>query len=198
MMAALGIWLWSHPRSFGTSPFCESASTTILNHDIRLRSNTLRVLSLGIYSLFLVPGLNLGFPTVLFLTIFIVYRRWHPEQPDPPEKFPAPPSIFPAVVGMVILCVINLIFLIDIELTLHRNRVGEGPGESIWSFGQILALLLLVLPMRDVWNATIARGHTTSLQEALRKDAPTEDILHSVTQPGADVNTRVRGIILGF
>ncbi|KAJ7206790.1 ankyrin repeat-containing domain protein [Mycena pura] len=182
MMAALGIWLWSHPRSFATSPF----------YDIPLRSSTLRVLSLVIYSLFLAPGLNLVIPTVLFLTIFIVCRRWHSEQRDSLQTFPAPPSIFPAVVGTVILCVINLVFLIDIELTLHHNRVRQGSSESTWSFGQILAMLLLVLPMRDVWNATIARGHTTSLQEALRKDAPTEDILHSVTQPGADVNTRVR------
>ncbi|KAJ7608600.1 ankyrin repeat-containing domain protein [Mycena polygramma] len=191
MMAALGVWLWSHPQRFSASTFCETASTVILNHPVPLRSLGLRVSSLVIYSVFLVPALNLIVPAGLFLAIFILHRAWREFGRYIGDKIPLNPSIFPTVIGMTILCSINVVFLLDIELTLFRNRAVHSAGEATWTFGQILALLLLVLPLRDIWITTIARRHTLSLQDALRKNAPTEEVLHAATQPGADVNTRV-------
>jgi hypothetical protein len=55
------------------------------------------------------------------------------------------PSIVPTVIGLVLLLVINIIFLDNIELTLLQ--ASSEPG---WTFGQILAMLLLVLPLRDL------------------------------------------------
>ncbi|KAJ7166018.1 hypothetical protein C8R46DRAFT_945552, partial [Mycena filopes] len=176
MMAALGLWFWHNPRRFSSS-YCELAETTIIGKSIPLPSATLRLASLVIYALFLLPGLNLLFPAVLFLTIFIVHRPWRRDQHDLPDLPPSPPSILPTLIGMALLCAVNIIFLVDVELALAQNRHLQTVGESTWSFGQILALLLLVLPVRDIWNATGARGNTESLREALQRDAPTEQIL---------------------
>ncbi|KAJ6545337.1 hypothetical protein B0H19DRAFT_282480, partial [Mycena capillaripes] len=54
MMAALGIWLWGHPRSFAPAD-CDSTSVAIviLGEGVALRSTALRISSLAIYSLFL-------------------------------------------------------------------------------------------------------------------------------------------------
>jgi hypothetical protein len=93
---------------------------------------------------------------------------------------------------MVVLCAINIIFMVDIELTLRHNRPSD---ESAWTFGQILAMLLLVLPIRDVIEATIARIRTASIRDALRDELPMEKILHLVTLPGTDINTRISGSI---
>jgi len=53
----------------------------------------------------------------------------------------------------VCLVAINVLFIIDIELTLRRNKENQTDEERQWGFGQILALLLLVVPLRDAWNA---------------------------------------------
>jgi hypothetical protein len=193
MMAALGIWLWGRPRSFAAAD-CNAVSTIILGIDVPFWSTALRITSLAIYSLFLTPGLNLIFPAFLFLMIFIVHRLCCPIADYGQNGVPPAPSIVPTITGMVILFALNIVFLTDTELTLHRHQLS---GESIWSFGQILAMLLLVVPTRDILNSTLARGHTATLQEVVRNDAPTGEILRSVTQPGADVNTRVRGMDVG-
>jgi hypothetical protein len=54
---------------------------------------------------------------------------------------------------------INIVFVIDTELTIHRGVKQQQPGESQWTFGQTLALLLLSLPLRD-----------TALLEFYRRD----------------------------
>jgi len=53
----------------------------------------------------------------------------------------------------VCLVAINILFIVDIELTLRRNKENQSDDERQWGFGQILALLLLVMPLRDAWNA---------------------------------------------
>ncbi|KAJ7243260.1 ankyrin repeat-containing domain protein [Mycena rebaudengoi] len=203
LMAVLGMWLWSRPGSLGVSTPC--ASTTVLGQPAGLDSRALRGISLTMYSVFLTPGVNLILPMALFLGLFLgyhavrgplhricdrllrllrtprlpMYRQLHPSIDEP--------SIVPTVLGLVFLGAINIIFIVDIELTLRDNQLSD---ESAWSFGQILAILLLVLPIRDILDATIARLRTKSVREALRKELPTEKILTLATQPGADLNTR--------
>jgi hypothetical protein len=53
----------------------------------------------------------------------------------------------------VCLGLINILFIVDIELTLQHNKGNQTDGDNKWGFGQVLALLLLVVPMRDAWNA---------------------------------------------
>jgi hypothetical protein len=53
----------------------------------------------------------------------------------------------------VLLVAINILFIVDIELTLRRNKGDQTGDEATWGFGQVLALLLLIIPLRDAWGA---------------------------------------------
>jgi hypothetical protein len=190
------------------------ATTVILGHPVPFGSSQLRAWSIAIYSLFLAPGLNLILPMGFFLALFLgcqaCYRH---EQSDPnlqqsldPDHGRLP-SIMPAIICMVLLLAINLIFMVDIELTLHENR---SLNDSTWTFGQILAMLLLVLPLRDIVETISARRetkrkeelarhekrHLAQLTETLRnsiRDGGTPDGILDLVKKGADVNTMVEG-----
>ncbi|KAJ3519358.1 hypothetical protein NMY22_g13242 [Coprinellus aureogranulatus] len=80
LMAVLGIWLWSNPRSFGVDldSRCsvELAELAILMVPVPFGKEVLRVFSLVLYSLFIIPGLNLLLPVVVFLCIYcLVHAR---------------------------------------------------------------------------------------------------------------------------
>jgi predicted RND superfamily exporter protein len=71
---------------------------------------------------------------------------------------------------------INIVFIVDIETTIRRAiQYQNANDESQWTFGQTLALLLLVLPMRDVFDyikesreAEYARECTEALKDAVK------------------------------
>ncbi|KAJ7659061.1 hypothetical protein DFH06DRAFT_1326902 [Mycena polygramma] len=278
LMAAVGIWLWSDPSKFGQPLRNCDPTLTVVGVPARFSSQPLRIVSLTMYGIVLIPGLNLIPPFVFFLALHILYN-WSREQhksfwtwwdnaldcilrvvmptkssssPDPehgtsqpfaaavssgfappktsvsspntapidttayspspsadsraiaqpgisgtfpvllivntvyPPSIPAvsndvaqletsdfspntaPPIINPAVsgavtqpgtrhtafliVGLVSLVAINILFIVDIELTLRRNK-GDHNGDDQWGFGQVLALLLLIIPLRDAWGA---------------------------------------------
>jgi hypothetical protein len=151
IMAALGIWLWSNPRSFGHESSCtfDVASTTILGHHIDLKSRVLRALSIVIYCLFLVLGPNLILPMGVFLWIFTAYQPSPPVADDfgvhhIPDYYAhnfliqslilqnmqsMSPKVFPTRFGLLILFAVNIIFLVDIELTLRRSRALQASSD---------------------------------------------------------------------
>jgi hypothetical protein len=94
----------------------------------------------------------------------------------------------------VLLVIINSIFLVDIELTLSRNKHFQLAGDELWGSGQVLALLLLVLPLRDAWNAyrdiqTAVHGIQERLHQALREEIAATPIFHrlqGLVTDGAD------------
>ncbi|KAJ7892319.1 hypothetical protein B0H14DRAFT_2560372 [Mycena olivaceomarginata] len=103
------------------------------------------------------------------------------------------PGILAIFAGLFILFAINIIFL------------GPGPGESVWTFGQILAMLLLVLPVRDVLEILLARygqqreeertvflthATRTSWENAMKVGGSPKTIL-DLFQTGADVNQKL-------
>jgi hypothetical protein len=165
VMAAFGLWVWSSPYMFEKSqPHLlevldsllpvKCTYTSVLSKKIPMMSQGLRLSSLIMYGIFLIPGLNLLIPALVFLALFILYHRswnlWcknsHSTRLDQSN-----PSTVPILVGLLLLLGINIIFLIDIETTIHEV-VNQRPDESQWSFGQTLALLLLSLPIRDLFE----------------------------------------------
>ncbi|KAI3605795.1 multiple ankyrin repeats single kh domain [Moniliophthora roreri] len=194
IMAALGIWLWSGPGSFGHLSPCVAASIAVLGNHIPLSSKGLHGGSLMIYSLFLTPGLNLVVPMGVFLGLYIYYQAWHRKHS---HNSGSNPSTMPIVISMVILLAINIIFLVDIELTLQQNQhLQEDSDESSWTFGQILALLLLVVPLRDLLEAILARREKRHREEdtTLFKNAIlTEkmEVIQVLVEKGVDVNVKV-------
>ncbi|ESK84928.1 multiple ankyrin repeats single kh domain, partial [Moniliophthora roreri MCA 2997] len=104
----------------------------------------------------------------------------------------------PIVISMVILLVINIIFLVDIELTLQQNQhLQEDSDESNWSFGQILALLLLVVPLRDLLEAILARREKRRIKEdtILFENAILAEemgVIRDLVQKGVNVNVEAK------
>jgi hypothetical protein len=86
----------------------------------------------------------------------------------------------PVILGLLFLMVINLVFLVDTEVTIHRGSKRQDPGESQWTFGQTLALLLLSLPIRD-----------TSLLEFYRRESKRREYIR------CSILEFLRGIELG-
>jgi hypothetical protein len=71
--------------------------------------------------------------------------------PDVHTDSPVPVNTAFLIVGLVCLVAVNIFFIIDIKLTLGRNSWTD--EEDQWGFGQVLALLLLVVLLHDVWKA---------------------------------------------
>jgi Ca2+/Na+ antiporter len=116
LMAVIGIWLWSSPARFETSqpaftsPYpLECTSMSLMGHDIRLSSPTLQAWSLIIYSFFLVPGLNLVLPGVVFLALYIYLHRRRLSRPTEQQHAKA----LLVIPGLLLLLMINIVFMTD-------------------------------------------------------------------------------------
>lgn len=230
LMAALGIWLWSSPRRFGTSEWAncatDAAFITIFGRSVAFGSSALRIFSLVIYALFLLPGANLLLPMGLFLSAYF----WHHKIRSSMEpwriarrqetllsnlakalklvsKRALLSRVVPVYVGLILLCAINIVFIVDIELTLRRNKsLQDGQSEAEWGFGQILAILLLFIPLRDLVENFLARRQrrqdmalqkerlTASFIEALyRRD---RDEVVALVKQGMDPNVKTQGSLV--
>jgi hypothetical protein len=148
LMAIIGIWFWSSPALFEAQQpdpinlgVLECTSMSLLGNAINISSSPLRVASLVIYGFFAVPGLNLLVPAALFLALHILYHHFRPRDDE------TKPSVVPVYIGLMFLLVVNIVFIADIETTISNHIVFD---QSQWTFGQTLAMLLLVLPLRDV------------------------------------------------
>ncbi|KAK7044296.1 hypothetical protein R3P38DRAFT_2608460 [Favolaschia claudopus] len=234
MLSGIGLWLWINPLKFGKAEnvgICAMNFSTyvLLGKHIRLGAPALRIVSLVLYGIFVVPGFNLVVPLAFFLGLFFVYRSchgkrsehkfqppWMQDKPVPSsermkfrQRGPLKRSIFflqtwvnpflvPTIVGLLLLFAICIVMILDIELTFRANKhletsiPGAGDSDNEWSFGQVLAVLLLVLPLRELRIFGARRDFTASLQNAVRWDADS-DILRDLVRRGADVNARADG-----
>ncbi|KAF5343939.1 hypothetical protein D9758_012147 [Tetrapyrgos nigripes] len=220
LMAVLGIWMWSNPGSFGALGSCptsiNSLSMVILGPRVSLGSGGLHGWSLAIYSLFLVPGLNLVIPAAFFLLVYIgyqylhgKYQAWHVSEEgmkgkekgmkEKEKENEDQSSIVPIIIGMVFLIAINLVFIVDTELTLQQNIDTDG---SNWTFGQVLAMVLIAVPLRDVVESSM-QWREKRIEERMEKQnrlkreiggqAKEMDAALSWVRRGANVNVKVEG-----
>ncbi|KAI3595899.1 multiple ankyrin repeats single kh domain [Moniliophthora roreri] len=202
IMAALGIWLWGSPALFGhscsSSCAVDSATMVILGNHVPLSLKGLHMGSLVIYLLFLTPGLNLVIPMGAFLGLYICYQTWHGNCSHNSKDQAIPPSIIPIIIGMLMLLAINIIFLVDIELTLQQNQhLQEDSNESRWTFGQTLALLLLAAPLHDILEAIFEhweRRHREGDARAFKNAILNEEMeaIKDLVQKGVDVSVEVK------
>jgi hypothetical protein len=138
LMASIGIWLWSNLSQFGTpSPSnagpCSIPSYSILGSDIPLTSLALHSVSLIIYVVLLIPGLNLIIPLLFSISIHILYSHIrdhfslctasHPSYNESNLKSSQSRSKKPAHVamlnaGFLFLFAFNAVFIIDREIML--------------------------------------------------------------------------------
>jgi hypothetical protein len=170
LTGAVGIWLWSHPVTFGDSkPSCDSA---VFGAQVTFTSKGLQAWSLLIYSIVLLPGFNLIIPATLFFGAYSVVKwvtgPWrvveHLQAADgngldqveaqypksAHERYHGTQSRLPVILGLAILVVINIFFVVDTEVALVVNASRLEPGDSVWGFGQTLAVLLVLVTFREL------------------------------------------------
>ncbi|KAF6741735.1 ankyrin repeat-containing domain protein [Ephemerocybe angulata] len=219
LMAGLGLWLWSNIRGFGRTRddanICAAAHAqgAILGKSVPFASEALRISSFVIYAAFLVPGINLILPMTLFLGL---YHCFLPSSQEHSESLSARLRVWiqgrthrfvvqrwemlPPFIGLTFLLVVNVVFIADIELTLQQNAalLDQSKEEAEWGFGQILAILCLFMPLRDLAETILARRPkqrrrdlNVGLETAMKsKDW---DAILILIQRGADPNVKLNG-----
>jgi hypothetical protein len=155
-MAGLGIWVWVRMTAFDDQSLCTpEIMTSIFGHGIPVRSRPLSITSIVIYSITALPGINLMILVVLFIlalmlvlslleaTVLLirVRRGWDPSPFARKLAFVGGPSLGAFLV---------LLFVVDTELMIRKNRGLVTEAESLWSFGQTLAMLMIMLPLVEV------------------------------------------------
>jgi hypothetical protein len=199
LMAVIGIWFWSSPALFESRQperlppeLLDCTSITLLGQPINVTSSPLRVVSLVLYAVFALPGLNLLIPAAALLALHIGYHRITNRDHD------AEPSVKPVYIALIFLLAVNILFMIDIETTITLHDVSD---ESKWTFGQTLAVLLLILPIRDVVgfithvrNRRRRARYTTWLTDALEDDYGMDELKIAVKY--ADIRTEAPGKLL--
>jgi hypothetical protein len=149
LMAAIGIWLWVRPGSFGDSLPCSlSQNIMVLGRQVPFSSTSLRKWSIFVYALLIPPGLNL-FPMIIFALPFFLCKQYLFHNQHHKSKV----KLIPVGLGLLFLVVVIIIFITDTELAIRKKSDLREPGDAKWTFGQVLAMMLLILPIWEAWNA---------------------------------------------
>jgi hypothetical protein len=71
----------------------------------------------------------------------------------------------------LVLFAINAFFIGDTELSIARNEGRQENQDGVWTFGQTLALILLLLPLRDAVENILQRSEKRVQQRLSLNDA---------------------------
>ncbi|KAF5324039.1 hypothetical protein D9611_008303 [Ephemerocybe angulata] len=207
LMAGLGLWLWSNIRTFGKGQdaandcAAKHALLAILGQHVPFASEVLRIISLAIYAVFLVPGVNLLLPIIVFLGFYHLHQVVPIPKVAGSERTPDSYirrsrfwfwirrasntivqrwAILPPCIGLLFL--------------------PPGGNEAEWGFGQILAMLLLFMPLRDLAETILARRmkqRQKDLDMGLGGAIKAKDstMVQAMITRGASPNAKVEGDI---
>jgi hypothetical protein len=154
-MGALGIWVWVKVNTFGDQPECTPATfLTIFGHNIAVTSASLHKGSITLYSIVTLPFLNLVIiilvgaviVALLSLAYYAIHRSF-----DPWDSF----DRYILVSGVLPTALLEVIFIVDTELMILRSSTLVKPGESAWTFGQTLAMVMVAMPLIDTVRAGV-------------------------------------------
>lgn len=157
LVGIFGIWLWQEPEYFGPASLqCATDAAVVVmpllgNLRVALGSGSLRACYLVLYGVFLaivVPSLVVETlsPGCLFSSTSLRRRST--------SKY------------LKMLFVINLATMLEIEFTLRENAHLQVEEMGVWDFGQILAMVTVMMPAKDLFRAiSAARIETATAHE---------------------------------
>ncbi|KAJ3523144.1 hypothetical protein NMY22_g11578 [Coprinellus aureogranulatus] len=168
-MLYLGIPGENPPDEAGSSCPLRLARLTILWWSVPFVSEDLRKAAY-IYWALAIPIFNLILPALPIFTLFWLCSVGIPTTTVDSEALtpPAPPKrkaaiqrmslmlkrSLPSCIGLLSILTFNVVLIVNIELTLKRNRnLQDSAEETQWGFGQTLAVILV---LKQVWN--VSRG----------------------------------------
>jgi hypothetical protein len=135
VQSSLGIWLWVTVSTFGHKSGCDAKGIDyiLFGHVIPATNQGLRIASIVIY----------GYQLVL--SFYLISRHFS----SYPNEFLSRPTLLVAsyLVTAIIAACAMIVFIVDTELMVHKNRGLFDPSEQSWTLGQVLAMLLLLPPI---------------------------------------------------
>ncbi|KDQ17189.1 hypothetical protein BOTBODRAFT_599907 [Botryobasidium botryosum FD-172 SS1] len=169
-MAGLGIWIWGRVDEFGDQRQCTPYTLYVLfGKSVSVVDKSLRIGSLVLYSITAIPFVNLFLffllgwatsyiplcviiflclPQILWKALVCLFMCWLGCVPCVNLYIPTGRVKYYST--LLFSLIIEIIFIVDTELMIRRSADLVQEGGSEWTFGQTLAMLLLVLPLIDV------------------------------------------------
>jgi hypothetical protein len=165
LLGAFGLRLWTNVSEFGSTPECiPNIRVATFGISTPASNARLRITSLVIYAITLVPVLNLAL-LILCITIAAelllvcvlslglvvagaAISTGFVRDNNPTRKRMKYLSHLAIVIGAPLL--LDSLFIADTERTIHLNRHEIGNAENQWTFGQTLAIALIALPLSEV------------------------------------------------
>lgn len=154
IMASLGLWLWVNIREFGVQPECTPQTfMNIVGYNIPVTGRVIRIVSIVFYAIMANPLGNVRLfhffidISVIAIVLFyiVVIRLVYCKMADKEKR-----AIARCQSHILVATVIDIIFIVNTELTIWRSRKLVRNGESQWTFGQTLSMLMLVPPLMEV------------------------------------------------
>jgi len=175
-MSAFGIWVWAKIDDFGNQPQCTPQTfITILGRDIFVAHRSIRLASVVIYAAFLIPFVNVILMLICLALIYMVVitlaaccMLMFRKDSDHKERLFLFSMLW--LVGVILV----VVFVVDTELMVQKSSPLVKSGESQWTFGQTLAILMLVLPLTDVMKQSL-EWYKASREEKGNKKQTEED-----------------------
>ncbi|KAJ3506704.1 hypothetical protein NMY22_g17163 [Coprinellus aureogranulatus] len=159
-MAFLGLWTWINPRTMGGhESTCKTGAVPSIPgagmQQFGPPSLPLRAFSIAMYGLVLIAGVN-------FLPVMAFLRA-------APRRY----STVALTIGFGILATINLLLLIDIELTLRRHEQWFLGGEKPLIAGQVFSIVSVLMSADPLFTLSSRREESTMVVgyfEVISKD----------------------------
>lgn len=137
----------------------------ILGRNVLFANKALRTTFLAFYVIALIPFLNaflflaiiaLAFSAITFIfdTALVLYRCHIRRIPRSPSDVSiSHPRVIAkrCIATLVLVFGVQTILVVDTELFIVRNKRLLPPGESEWTFGQTLAMILVYIPLNNVF-----------------------------------------------
>ncbi|RXW12120.1 hypothetical protein EST38_g13734 [Candolleomyces aberdarensis] len=151
LFSAFGTWFWFTIAQ--RNDYCEQLTTHgIIFVSIPITSKPLRIASIVLYIISTIPFFNVVlFGSLELMVIYFIYFI----QCDLLVKSSGRTILY-SFIGVTL--VLQIYFIISTELTIRFNaqllkQEDQGANEeNEWTFGQTLAIALIVVPLVQVWN----------------------------------------------
>jgi len=143
VMASLGIWLWSNVRVFG--PWDQLDCTpqtfmTVLGYDLLVILMNIRLFHFFV-------DFNVMLLSILYFAItklLVGANLIRPILDEEKQKKTARYEFH-----LLVAAIIVILFMVDTEAMIRRSANMVKSGESQWTFGQTLAMFMVVIPLSD-------------------------------------------------
>ena len=154
LMAGFGIWLWQNIDTFGDRPQCTPyIFTVIFGQNVSAMNTSLRAGSLALYWITAIPIVNL-LAISLVVVVVVLFVLGLTALINRQALFHVGLLIsWNLLQGRIFylqfVLLLDVLFAVDTELMIHRSRPLVQPGESQWTFGQTLAVIVTIIPLLE-------------------------------------------------